>query len=75
VSAPPQVQQKSVRPFSPRIKSELGIDFRAPNKTGLYAFSDGSHVIENFNDEPIEVQSKTPHQLTATLSFLPKRLW
>ena len=34
----------------------LRLDFRAPNKTGLYLFTDGSRVIENFNDEPVEVQ-------------------
>jgi hypothetical protein len=34
----------------------LGVDFRAPNKTALYLFRDGSRVIENFNDEPVEVQ-------------------
>ncbi len=34
----------------------LRVDFRAPNKTGLYLFTDGSRVVENFNDEPIEIQ-------------------
>jgi hypothetical protein len=34
----------------------LRVNFRAPNETGLYLFSDGSRVVENFNDEPIEVQ-------------------
>ncbi len=34
----------------------LGLEFRAPNKVGLYLFTDGSRVVENFNDEPIEVQ-------------------
>ncbi len=34
----------------------LGVDFRAPNKIGLYLFSEGSRVIENFNDEPVEVE-------------------
>ncbi|MCP5522407.1 MAG: hypothetical protein H7A46_12760 [Verrucomicrobiales bacterium] len=29
---------------------------RAPNKVGLYLFVDGSWVIENFNDEPAEVE-------------------
>lgn len=30
--------------------------FRAPNKTSLYLFQDGSWVIENFNDEPVTVE-------------------
>jgi hypothetical protein len=34
----------------------LGLDLRAPNKTGFYLFTDGSRVVENFNDEPIEAQ-------------------
>jgi len=30
--------------------------FRAPNKTSLYLFQDGSWVIENFSDEPITAE-------------------
>ena len=40
---------------APLLKS-LGVELSAPNKTGLYLFTDGSRVIENFNDEPIEVR-------------------
>ncbi|MBE7503528.1 MAG: hypothetical protein HS113_25215 [Verrucomicrobiales bacterium] len=29
---------------------------RAPNQVGLYLFTDGSWVIENFNDQPVEVE-------------------
>ena len=33
-----------------------GIDFHAPNQTALYLFTDGSRVVENFNDEPVEIR-------------------
>jgi hypothetical protein len=34
----------------------LNTTFSAPNQVGLYLFRDGSRVIENFNDEPVEVR-------------------
>ncbi|MGZ8940070.1 MAG: hypothetical protein ACXW32_12735, partial [Limisphaerales bacterium] len=34
----------------------LNLRFEAPNRVGLYPFSDRSWVVENFNDEPVEVQ-------------------
>ena len=37
-----------LRPFETRL--------RAPNQVGLYLFTDGSWVIENFNDQPAEVE-------------------
>jgi len=30
--------------------------FKAPNRVAIYLFSDGSWVVENFNDEPVTVQ-------------------
>ena len=48
--------QADLDPLRAAMLKPLRIDFRAPNKTGLYLFTDGSHVVENFNDEPIEVQ-------------------
>jgi hypothetical protein len=30
--------------------------FRAPNKVALYLFADGSSVVENFTDEPVNVE-------------------
>ena len=32
------------------------LTFHAPNRVGLYPFADGSWVIENFNDQPAEVE-------------------
>jgi hypothetical protein len=34
----------------------LSVQFKAPNRVGLYLFSDGSWVVENFQDEPVTVQ-------------------
>jgi hypothetical protein len=48
--------QADLDPLRAALLKPLGVDFRAPNKTALYLFSDGSRVIENFNDEPVEVQ-------------------
>jgi len=35
---------------------QLKVSFRAPNKVGLYLFRDGNWVVENFNDQPVEVE-------------------
>ena len=48
--------QADLDPLRAGLLKPLGVDFRAPNKTALYLFRDGSRVIENFNDEPVEVQ-------------------
>jgi hypothetical protein len=34
----------------------FGHSFRAPARVAIYLFSDGSHVIENFNDAPADVE-------------------
>lgn len=51
-----KLTQAELDPLRAPLLKPLGVDFRAPNKTGLYLFTDGSRVIENFNNEPIEVQ-------------------
>ncbi len=33
----------------------FAVRFRAPNQVGLYLFKDGSWVVENFNDQPVDV--------------------
>jgi hypothetical protein len=48
--------QADLDPLRAEMLKPLRVKFKAPNKTGLYLFSDGSRVVENFNDEPIEVQ-------------------
>jgi hypothetical protein len=39
---------------APLLKS-FATELKAPNKIGLYLFTDGSHVVENFNDQEVEV--------------------
>jgi hypothetical protein len=51
-----KLEQAEIDPLRAALLKPLRVDFRAPNKTGLYLFSDGSRVIENFNDGPVEVQ-------------------
>jgi hypothetical protein len=51
-----ELGQADLDPLRAALLKPLRVDFRAPNKTGLYLFSDGSRVIENFNDGPVEVQ-------------------
>jgi hypothetical protein len=43
--------------------------FRAPNKVALYLFRDGSWVVENFNEEPADVE------LNGTSLRVPGRGW
>jgi hypothetical protein len=51
-----KLSQAELDPLRAALLEPRRVDFRAPNKTGLYLFTDGSRVVENFNDEPIEVQ-------------------
>jgi hypothetical protein len=53
---------------APLLKA-LGVEFRAPARTALYLFADGSRVIENFNDEPVEAQ------LNGQSEQIPARGW
>jgi hypothetical protein len=56
-------------PLRAALLKPLRVDFRAPNKTGLYLFSDGSRVIENFNDDPLEVR------FNGKVEIIPARGW
>ncbi|MGA2063633.1 MAG: hypothetical protein ABSG86_01625 [Thermoguttaceae bacterium] len=47
----------------------VGHTFHAPNRVALYLWSDGSWVIENFNDEPAAVE------LDGTAHTIPARGW
>jgi hypothetical protein len=47
----------------------LKTSFHAPNRVGLYLFSDGSWVIENFNNQPASVE------LNDTQFSIPARGW
>jgi hypothetical protein len=52
----------------PMLRS-IGIQFRAPNKMGLYCFKDGSWVVENFNDQAVTVE------LNGRSPAVPARGW
>lgn len=43
-----RLREPLLRPFETSL--------RAPNQVGLYLFTDGSWVIENLNDQPVEVE-------------------
>ena len=64
-----KLNQAELDPLRAALLKPLSVDFRAPNKTGLYLFSDGSRVVENFNNEPIEVQ------LNGNSETIPARGW
>ena len=51
-----KLTQAELDPLRAALLKPLGAEYRAPGKTGLYLFSDGSRVIENFNDEPVAVE-------------------
>ena len=61
--------QADLDPLRAEMLKPLRVKFKAPNKTGLYLFSDGSRVVENFNDEPIEVQ------FNGKSETIPQRGW
>jgi hypothetical protein len=43
-----------IDPLRAALLRPFQIQFKAPNRTALYLFEDGSWVIENFNDQPVE---------------------
>jgi hypothetical protein len=50
------LSQDALGPLREPLLRPLRTRFHAPNQVGLYLFRDGSWVIENFNDEPVEVE-------------------
>jgi hypothetical protein len=51
-----QLSQTEIDEFRDKLLSPYKIKFKAPNKVGLYLFSDKSYVIENFNDQSVNVE-------------------
>ena len=51
-----QLTQSSLDSLRIHLLSPLKCNFAAPSKIGLYLFTDGSWVIENFNNLPVTVQ-------------------
>ena len=64
-----QLTQSSLDYLRVHLLSPLKCNFAAPNKVGFYLFTDGSWVIENFNDTPVTVQ------LNGAKKDLPARGW
>ena len=50
--------EEKLRPLREPFLRALNSRFQAPNKVGLYLFTDGSWVVENFNDTPVVVELK-----------------
>ena len=51
-----EFSQKELDEIRAPLLRPLKATFHAPNKVGLYLFRDGSWVVENFNDEPVNVE-------------------
>ena len=51
-----QLSQTELDEFRDKLLGPYKIKFKAPNKVGLYLFSDKSYVIENFKDQSVEVE-------------------
>ncbi|MBU4270594.1 MAG: hypothetical protein KKA28_01835 [Planctomycetes bacterium] len=52
------------------ILPSLGHTFRAPNRVALYLFTDGSWVIENFNDKSVDVELDGSSRMIAARGWL-----
>jgi hypothetical protein len=64
-----KLTREELTPIRNKLLAPLGITFDAPNKTALYLFADDLIVIENFNDEPIDVQLTLPKAVTAKIEL------
>lgn len=51
-----EMSQSQIDTLRMPLLQPFGAHFHAPARTGLYLFGDGSFVIENFNDRPVDVQ-------------------
>ncbi|MBN2507952.1 MAG: hypothetical protein JXQ71_14800 [Verrucomicrobia bacterium] len=63
------LSQDVLDPLRASLLRPLKSTFRGPNQVGLYLFKDGSWVVENFNDQPVEVE------LNGTKLALEARAW
>lgn len=50
------LSQQELDPIRAMLLQPLKTTFRAPNQVGLYLFSDGSYVVENFSDQEAAVE-------------------
>ncbi len=61
--------QKELDPIRDAMLAPFKTTFHAPPQVGLYLFTDGSYVVENFNDEEVAVE------LNSAVLKVPARGW
>ena len=64
-----QLPQAELDALRSMLLRPLQLSFRAPSRVALYAFADGSAVVENFTDEPVTAE------LNGQSLALPARGW
>ena len=64
-----QLPQAELDAMRTMLLRPLQLSFRAPSRVALYAFADGSAVVENFTDEPVTAE------LNGQSLALPARGW
>jgi len=50
-----ELTREQINPIRNKLLRPLGIKFDAPNKVALYLIGEDCLIVENFNDEPIDV--------------------
>lgn len=51
-----KLTREELKPIRDKLLAPMGLKFDAPNKVGLYLLGDNIAVMENFNDQPVDVQ-------------------
>ncbi len=51
-----ELSQPELHAIRQPLLNPFGHDLKAPNQVALYLYTDGSWVVENFNDQPVTVQ-------------------
>ncbi|MGB9604165.1 MAG: hypothetical protein ACPMAG_15375, partial [Limisphaerales bacterium] len=51
-----QLSQQQINELQAKVLKPFKVNFKSGNKVGFYLYSDGSYVIENFNNEPVDVE-------------------
>ncbi len=64
-----KLSDSEIEPLRARLLQPFQTEFQAPNRTALYLFDEGSWVVENFNDEPVQVR------LNGETASIPPRGW
>ena len=64
-----QLPQKELDALRAPLLAPLKASLHAPSQVGLYLFKDGSWVVENFNDQPVQAE------LNGEMLSVPARGW